>query len=565
MKNNKYYICLLVSIVIAFTTITVCFASNKNDKYVKQVASLIKHGQTTEALKMIKTVPNESKQNLGDWIIKNEPNLEPLYLIVFAESIFYNNKNDASFLFLLGKYRTYYDAARCKDTSSCSGISFIAMIAPKTAQYIASNQDILITYTPKVIDFEKKHPAKTSPKWICAHGINNFIKGADAGIVEESKWPSIKESISKSLIDGVETLKKEQEQTKKFADAKIIQEYGNLNSNYYKGKAFLVLDNKVLYTDRPSRLELFDIETKKAEKLSIPFSYNKDYESLTVLSKKLILIAGGMAHKDYSKETFFINLENKEINPAGKLNHHRSWHTATLLKDGSILLAGGRTGLFTPESKQAGEYEERTAQAEVYNPNTKKSIDVGKMNFPRFNHSALLLQSGKVLIVGGEKATTEIVDTKNIEIYDPQKKTFSVIGKMHNDMQKTPRLTLLKDGKVLAIGGNAKAELIDPISGIVEQLPDTKNAIRSEGDSSVLLSDGKVFIVGPEGYGKGKTCLELYNPETKIFELIAEIAPQRLTTNSILLENDSVLIVGGDDLKKSILIFNYSNYKKVFN
>lgn len=565
MKNNKYFICLLVSIVIVFATNTVCFASNKNDKYVKQVASLIKHGKTTEALKMIKVVPDESKQNLGDWIIKNEQNLEPLYLIVFAESIFYNNKKDASFLFLLGKYRTYYDAARCKDTSSCSGISFIPMIAPKTAQYIASNQDILITYTPKVIEFEKKHPAKTSPKWICAHGINNFIKGADTGIVEESKWPSIKESISKSLIDGIETLKKEQEQTKKFAEANIIEEYGNLDSNYYQGKAFSVLDNKILYTDSPHRLELFDIGTKKVEKLSIPFSSNKSYYSLTELSKNMLLIAGGMGYKNYSKEAFIINLKNKEINPAGKLNHHRSWHTATLLKDGSVLLVGGRTGIFTPESKQAGEYEEKTARAEIYNPITKKSNDVGEMNVPRYHHSAILLPSGKVLIVGGEKTVTENIDTKNIEIYDPQKKTFSIIGKMHNDMQKTPRLTLLKDGKVLAIGGNAKAELIDPISGIVEQLPDTKNAIRSEGDSSVLLSDGKVFIVGPEAYGKGKTCLELYNPETKAFELIAEIAPQRLTTNSILLENDSVLIVGGDDLKKSILIFNYQNYKKVSN
>ena len=77
----------------------------------------------------------------------------------------------------------------------------------------------------------------------------------------------------------------------------------------------------------------------------------------------------------------------------------------------------------------------------------------------------------------------------------------------------------------------------------------------------ILLVLFLVFLVFI-AYGKGKTCLELYNPETKTFELIAEIAPQRLTTNSILLENDSVLIVGGDDLKKSILIFNYQNYKK---
>lgn len=564
MKNNKYFICLLASIVIIFATMTVCFASTKNDKYVKQVDFFVKHGQNIEAFKMLKNVPPESKKNLDNWIVKNEQNLDPPLLSLYAESIFDTDKDGASFWYILSKYRGYYDAARCNDKSSGSGLFALTMFAPKTAQYIASNQDIILTAIPKVIEFEKEHPSKNSPRWISSHGINNFIKGADTGIAEESKWPEIKASITKKMIESVEALKKEQEQNARLANANIVDVYGNLNSNYYHGKAYTVLDNKILYTNSPSKLELFDIVTKKTENLTIPFSYNKNYYSLTKLSNNMLLIAGGMSYNDYSKEAFIINLKNKEIIPAGKLNHHRSWHTATLLKDGSVLLTGGQTGLLTPKSKQAGEYEERTKRAEVYNPTTKKFSDVGEMNVPRHNHSTILLPSGKVLIVGGSSTTIEKADTKNIEVYDPQKKTFSIIGKTFNDMHDDPCLTLLKDGKVLAIAGSGKAELINPVSGLSEQLPDTKNVTNTtsaEGNSSVLLSDGKVFIVGPEAYGTGKTCFELYNPETKTFELIAEIAPQRLTTNSILLNNDSVLIVGGDDLKKSILIFNYTNYK----
>src|SRR5258707_14818553 len=83
----------------------------------------------------------------------------------------------------------------------------------------------------------------------------------------------------------------------------------------------------------------------------------------------------------------------------------RSAHSATVLADGRILVAGGSTGTAA------------TNAAEIFDPALNSWTAVaGGMIQARSNHTASLLADGRVLFAGGDNAGTP---TASLEIFDP--------------------------------------------------------------------------------------------------------------------------------------------------
>jgi hypothetical protein len=147
--------------------------------------------------------------------------------------------------------------------------------------------------------------------------------------------------------------------------------------------------------------------------------------------------------------------------PTGSMSTPRMDHTATLLLNGKVLIAGGALAFSINGNRVS-------ASAELYDPATGTFAPTGSMTTPRFSHTATLLGDGKVLIAGGI-TSGEAQSLATAELYDPATGMFTPTGSM-----TSPRgcsSTLLADGKVLVTGcaspsNSAAAELYDPANGM---------------------------------------------------------------------------------------------------
>jgi hypothetical protein len=233
--------------------------------------------------------------------------------------------------------------------------------------------------------------------------------------------------------------------------------------------------------------------------------------------------------------------------------------TATLLQNGTVLLAGGFV-LETGSNPIIYSFQPTTA-GEIFDPANGFST-VGILNVPRVFHSATLLNNGTVLIAGGEYPETDIAGTA--EIYDPAAKRFTFTGSL-NAPRATHTATLLSDGKVLITGGwsplnpdspdtipIASAELYNPETSAFTFTGDLKSARQQH--TATRLNDGMVLIVGglDSSYNILKSA-ELYDPATQTFSFTGSLSTARYVHTATLLRNGMVLIADGRDSNSNAL------------
>jgi hypothetical protein len=275
-------------------------------------------------------------------------------------------------------------------------------------------------------------------------------------------------------------------------------------------------------------------------------SADRGWHSATLLPNGKVLIAGGSTTS--SGTTALAELYDPmtdSFTATGSMRTARQGHSATLLANGKVLLAGGQIA-----GDQLGRGD-NTASAELYDPATGKFTPTGSMAQPRFGQSAILLANGKVLITGGISADLP-VDHTSAELYDPDSGTFKPTGPMTGPRTEHTA-TLLPNGKVLLTGGRAdpfnpptSAELYDPGTGSFS-LTGSPAGPRY-GHTATLLPNGKVLVIGGSTLSSQYeyvAAAELYDPATGSFSGAGSMPYTRFEHTATLLATGKVLIAGG--------------------
>jgi hypothetical protein len=311
----------------------------------------------------------------------------------------------------------------------------------------------------------------------------------------------------------------------------------------------------------------------------------REYHTATVLNNGQVLVAGGNGSAGYLASAELYSAASASFTVTGNLNAARYSHTATLLDDGTVLVAGGydtivgnalssgelynptqRTFSFTTGSLPypwygatatllndgtvliAGGSEGGTVSAEVYNPSTEAFTATGNLNTPREDTTATLLNNGMVLITGGWDFNNGVA-TASAELYNPATGTFTFTGNLHSPrFQHTA--TLLGDGTVLIVGGGSgtgyltSAEVYNPTTGAFTVTTGSL-AIGRDFHTATLLNNGMVLIAGGISSTGYLASTVLYNPATQSFTATGSLHTARDAHTATLLNDGTVLIAGG--------------------
>ena len=216
----------------------------------------------------------------------------------------------------------------------------------------------------------------------------------------------------------------------------------------------------------------------------------------------------------------------------------RAAHSATLLRDGRVLLAGG--------CHATGCEEGISVDALLFDPKSRTFSKAGNLVQPRVGHRAIRLRNGAVLLIGG---WTPDGASKLVEMYDPASGHFSRQGELLQARDGFSATALL-DGNILIAGGYtgdmqrlSSAEIYDPRTGQSRAI--AAMATPRMAHTATLLPDGRVLVAGgSSARGQLLDALELFDPASGRFQDSGHLRKARHKHAAIRI-GGNVLIMGG--------------------
>ncbi len=286
-------------------------------------------------------------------------------------------------------------------------------------------------------------------------------------------------------------------------------------------------------------------------------------ESTSLLPNGAILIAGGQTTTAASSA---LN-EAELLMPDGTVTVTgntlvavgRSSHTATVLPNGLVLIAGGinNTGAVN-------------LTTDIYNPTTNLFTAGPSLSVPRFAHTATLLQNGTVLICGGYTDALGTV-TNTCDVYTPDMTGAFGIGSIAaGPAMGTPRAfhtaSLLSNGNVLITGGlttggvyTQTTEIYSNVSGLFGGGPGM--SINRAFHTATTLGNGQVLIAGGGNSNEtstinmggnlvtitsiGTAATDIYDPQSNTIAPGTPMNEARRKFSATLDANGSLNVTGG--------------------
>ena len=282
---------------------------------------------------------------------------------------------------------------------------------------------------------------------------------------------------------------------------------GSLHTGIPRPTPVLLADGRVLVAGG-GVAELYDPTTDSFTLTGSMTAWRFD-GTATLLSDGRVLFAGGAGQSEVSP--FLSSAEiydpvTGKFKKTGSMKTGRERAQAVRLNDGRVLIVGGDQGAYTDPHI--------LSSAEIYDPATGKFTETGPMRDARTDFTATLLPDGRVLVAGGQGPNPDMGAWATAELFDPVAGTFSATGSM-----ATGRIghcaVLLDTGRVLVVGGagssesRGPAELFDPPTGSFRPtgvgIADQRQRV-----SGVRLYFGRVLVFGIESAGDASS--ELYLP-----------------------------------------------------
>lgn len=263
----------------------------------------------------------------------------------------------------------------------------------------------------------------------------------------------------------------------------------------------------------------------------------------TLLTNGLVLVAGGYGASGALTSAELYNPITGTWEATGSLNTARYAHTATLLTNGQVLVAGGNNSSGFVSS------------SELYDPNTGTwALTSGSLIEARGSHTAILLTNGWVLVVAGAVSCCDGY-TASAELYDPGTETWTQAGSL-NTSRMYNTTTLLPNGDGVVAGGYqsgplASAEVYlpgDPGDWTGTESLNTARYLHT----ATLLTNGLVLVAGGEGIDGPITNAELYTPSEWAWARTGSLNTARYWHTATLLPNGLTLVAGGYGLPGGI-------------
>lgn len=211
--------------------------------------------------------------------------------------------------------------------------------------------------------------------------------------------------------------------------------------------------------------------------------------------------------------------------PSGSMLTSREGYSAVRLQDGRVLVVGGYSG---PSG-----YAHDLTSAELYDPATGTWSATGSISKPLVHDAATLLRDGKVLVLVGYVED----GPSGAEVYDPTRGTWTATGPMAPGADKLDgTFTVLRDGRVLLVGREG-AQVYDPASGTWAA---TGPMVRECCGALQMLQDGRVLEIDGG---------QLYDPASGTWTTTGKRNYEGYGAAVVLLSDGKVLVAGGRGFK----------------
>ena len=271
-----------------------------------------------------------------------------------------------------------------------------------------------------------------------------------------------------------------------------------------------------------------------------------------------VLVAGGINEGDLLASAEIFDPTSGRWTTTSPMSTPRLGHTLTVLANGNVLATGG-TSSGTASGAGGGQTIGPIGTAEVYNVTTGRwTPTAGAMSTPRFEHTATLLDDGRVLVAGGQGPPMSGVAPAlaTTEIYDVAVDSFRKSNDM-GDARFNHTAVKLPDRSVLFVGGAGgpngdisltTAEVFSPGDGSWSSAG-TLTGSRT-GHTATVFSDGRVLVAGGESVTRGNrralASAEIFSLEKREWRSAGNMFCPRSEASAVALDDGSALVVAGD-------------------